>query len=109
MDGPVNLLELAAGREAGPFNRVFLAGADQRARPTLTISPGLWHHHPNSPETFLVLEGLPVLEFRNASAVTLVPDMAFTVPAGVSHRSSSVRAVSVNPEVEDQQVVLEGE
>ena len=105
----MNLLELAAGGDAGPLNQVFMAGAGQRARLTLTISPGLWHHHPNSPETFLVVEGLLVLEFRNASAVTLVPGMDLTVPAGVSHRSSSVRAVSVSPEVEDQQVVLEGE
>jgi mannose-6-phosphate isomerase-like protein (cupin superfamily) len=107
MDGPVNLLELAASRDAGPFNQVFMAGAGHRARLTLTTSIGPWHHHPNTPETFIVLEGLLMLEFRDASAVTLCPGMSLNVPAGVSHRSSSIRAVSVSLETEDQQAVLE--
>ncbi|MGY2896255.1 hypothetical protein [Deinococcus sp. UYEF24] len=54
-----------------------------------------------------MLEGTLALEFRNAATVALSPGMSLTVPAGVSHRSSSVRAVSVSLEVEDQQVVLE--
>ena len=54
-----------------------------------------------------MLEGEPVLEFRDASAVTLCPGMALTVPARASHRSSSVRALSVSLKVENQQVVLE--
>ena len=110
--GPVNLLELAASRDAGPFNQVFMSGAGHRARLTLTTSQGPWHHHPNTPETFIVLEGTLALEFRNAAAVTLCPGMSLTVPVGVSHRSSCVpisggRAVSVSLEREDQQVVLE--
>ena len=107
MDGPVNLLELAASKDAGPFNQVFMAGAGHRARLTLTTARGPWHHHPNTPETFIVLEGVLVLEFRDAAAVTLGPGTSLSVPAGVSHRSGSVRAVSVSLEVEDQQVVLE--
>ena len=48
-----------------------------------------------------------VLEFWDASAVTLRPGMALTVPARASHRSSSVRVLSVSLKVENQQVVLE--
>ena len=107
MTGPVNLLELAATRDAWPFNQVFMAGAGHRARLTLTTTPGPWHHHPNTPETFIVLEGQLVLEFRNAAVVTLGPGMSFTVPAGASHRSSAVRAASVSLETADQQVMLE--
>lgn len=106
-NGPVNLLEIAASVDAGPFNHIFASDAGHRARLTVTTGMGPWHHHPNTPETFIVLEGVLRLEFRNESAVTLHPGMALTVPTGVSHRSSSVRAVSVSLEVEDQQAVLE--
>lgn len=109
MTGPIDLLELAVSVEAGPFNHIFMAGAGQRARLSVTTSPGPWHHHPNTPETFIVLEGVLALEFRDGSAVTLRPGMALSVPAGVSHRSMSVRAVTVSLEAEDQQVVIESE
>ena len=48
-----------------------------------------------------------VLEFWDASAVTFRPSMALTAPARVSHRSSSVRVLSVSLKMENQQVVLE--
>jgi len=54
-----------------------------------------------------VLVDVLVLEFRDASAVTLRPGMALTVPARASHRFSSVRVLSVSLKVENQQVVLE--
>ena len=41
MDGPVNLLELVAGRDTGPFNQVFMSGAGHRALLTLTTAIGL--------------------------------------------------------------------
>ena len=104
---PVDLLALGAGILQGPFNQVFMSCAGHRARLTLTTSQGVWHHHPNTPEIFIVLEWVLVLEFREAAAVTLGPGVSLTVPAGVSHRSSSLRALSVSLEAEDQQVVLE--
>ena len=106
-NGPVDLLEIAASVDAGPFNHIFASGAGHRARLTVTTGIGLWHHHPNTPETFIVLEGVLRVDFRDESAVLLHPGMALTVPAGVSHRSGSVRAVSVSLEAQDQQAVLE--
>ncbi len=103
----MNLLEIAASVDAGPFNTVFMAGAGHRARLTVTTGSGPWHHHPNTPETFIVLEGALRLDFRDGPSVTLRPGMALTVPTGVSHRSGAVRAVSVSLEAGDQQVVLE--
>ncbi len=103
----MNLLDLAGGRASGPFNEVVMAGAGHRVRLTLTTSPGPWHHHPNTPETFIVLQGVLRLEFRDGTRMDLGPGTAYSVPAGVSHRSLSARAVSVSVEVQDQQVVLE--
>lgn len=104
---PLDLLDWAAQIPQGPHNHVFAAGAGHRARLTLTTGVGPWHHHPNTPETFIVLEGVLRLEFRTAPPVILRPGMALSVPVGVVHRSSSHRAVSVSLETEDQQVVLE--
>ena len=108
---PVDLLALAAGQAQGPYNHVFMQGCGHRARLTLTTSPGPWHHHPNTPETFIVLEGVLVLEFRDGQSVRLSAASALTVPLGVSHRSmpegGSGRAVSVSLEVQEQQVILE--
>ncbi len=88
-----------------------MAGSGHRARLTLTTAPGPWHHHPNTPETFMVLQGVLVLEFRDGSAVRLPAGSALTVPTHVSHRSmpegGSGRAVSVSLEVQNQQVILE--
>ncbi|ULH14226.1 cupin domain-containing protein (plasmid) [Deinococcus sp. KNUC1210] len=113
MSGPdaIDLLALAAAVPQGPFNQVFMADGGHRARLTLTTSVGPWHRHPNTPETFLVLQGELVLEFRNERPVRLSPGMALSVPAGVSHRSApgtpQGRAVSVSLEAQDQQVILE--
>ncbi|CAM3592666.1 Cupin type-2 domain-containing protein [Deinococcus saxicola] len=110
---PVDLLALTAEVAQGPYNHVFMAGAGHRARLTLSTAPGPWHHHPNTPETFLVLEGVLVLEFRDGRAVKLPAGSALSVPTGVSHRSmpggGSGRAVSVSLEAQDQQVILESD
>jgi mannose-6-phosphate isomerase-like protein (cupin superfamily) len=54
-----------------------------------------WHFHPNSDETFLVLEGQLVIDFQNGSR-ELVPGQLLTVPSGVRHRTRPVGERSVN-------------
>lgn len=111
---PLDLLALGAAVAQGPHNQVVMAGHGHRARLTLTTSQGPWHHHPNTPETFIVLEGVLVLDFRDGSSARLRPGMSLSVPAGVSHRSrceplTGGRALSISLEVQDQQVILEPE
>ncbi|WP_202964844.1 cupin domain-containing protein [Inquilinus limosus] len=45
----------------------------------------LWHHHPETDEAFLVLEGTLRLDFRDG-AVRLGPGEMFVVPRGVEHK-----------------------
>lgn len=45
----------------------------------------LWHHHPETDEAFLVLEGRLRIDFRDG-AVTLGPGEMFVVPKGVEHK-----------------------
>ena len=54
-----------------------------------------WHSHPDSDELFLVLEGRLEIELTDRPGVVLGPGDAFTVPAGVIHRTRA-RQRSVN-------------
>jgi mannose-6-phosphate isomerase-like protein (cupin superfamily) len=54
-----------------------------------------WHLHPNSDETFLVVEGRLLIEFENGFS-ELVPGQLLTVPSGVRHRTRPVGERSVN-------------
>lgn len=45
----------------------------------------VWHDHPDTDETFIVVEGTFDLEFRNGK-VTLSTGEMFVVPKGVEHR-----------------------
>ena len=57
--------------------------------------PYHWHFHPNSDETFLVIEGRLAIEFENGS-LELDAGQLLTVPRGVRHRTRPVGARSVN-------------
>jgi mannose-6-phosphate isomerase-like protein (cupin superfamily) len=54
-----------------------------------------WHFHPNSDETFLVIEGRLSIEFESGS-LELDPGQLLTIPRGVRHRTRPVGARSVN-------------
>ncbi|MDZ4698309.1 MAG: cupin domain-containing protein [Rhodothermales bacterium] len=48
----------------------------------------VWHSHPDTDETFIVLKGVLVIEFRDGE-VTLNEGELFVVPRGVDHRPSA--------------------
>ncbi|HKW88121.1 MAG TPA: cupin domain-containing protein [Candidatus Acidoferrales bacterium] len=55
-----------------------------------------WHQHPRSDECFLILEGELEINLAGAQTFLLKPGQAFTIPAGVVHRTRSrVRAVNL--------------
>ncbi|RYD88691.1 MAG: cupin domain-containing protein [Sphingobacteriales bacterium] len=54
-----------------------------------------WHYHPNSDETFIVLEGILLLDLE-AETVDLASGQMFTVPANVIHRTRPGGSRSVN-------------
>jgi mannose-6-phosphate isomerase-like protein (cupin superfamily) len=54
-----------------------------------------WHLHPNSDETFLVIEGQLAIDFEDGS-LELHPGQLLTVPRGVRHRTRPVGERSVN-------------
>jgi mannose-6-phosphate isomerase-like protein (cupin superfamily) len=54
-----------------------------------------WHYHPNSDESFLVLEGILVIDLQD-QIVELHAGQLFTVPKNVPHKTRPKGARSVN-------------
>ena len=68
---------------------------DHVVRISTMTEPYHWHFHPNSDETFLVIEGRLFIEFETGSR-ELDPGQLLTVPRGVRHRTRPVGGRSVN-------------
>ncbi len=68
---------------------------DHVVRISTMTQPYHWHFHPNSDETFLVLEGRLAIEFETGT-VELDPGQLLTIPSGVRHRTYPVGPRSVN-------------
>ena len=59
----------------------------------------IWHDHPDTDETFIVIEGTLRLDFRDGS-VTLNPGEMYVVPKGVEHKpfaEDEVKIMMIEP------------
>ncbi|HWE87533.1 MAG TPA: cupin domain-containing protein [Terracidiphilus sp.] len=59
----------------------------------------IWHHHQDTDEAFLVLEGVLRIDFRDG-AVTIGPGELFVVPRGVEHKpfaAGEVKLLLIEP------------
>ncbi len=54
----------------------------------------VWHHHRDTDEAFLVLDGVLRIDFRDG-AVTLASGEMFVVPKGVEHKPFAAREVQL--------------
>lgn len=52
----------------------------------------VWHDHPETDETFIVLKGRLRIDFRDG-AVTVEPGQMFVVPKGVEHKPYAAEEV----------------
>jgi mannose-6-phosphate isomerase-like protein (cupin superfamily) len=76
-------------------NHPIAAVNDHVVRISTMTEPYYWHFHPNSDETFLVVEGRLCIEFEGGSC-ELDPGQMLTVPRGVRHRTRPMGERSVN-------------
>jgi mannose-6-phosphate isomerase-like protein (cupin superfamily) len=76
-------------------NHVVAKLNDHVVRISTMTQPYPWHCHPNSDETFLVIEGGLVIEFENGE-IQLGPGQMTTVHRGLRHRTRPVSLRSVN-------------
>jgi mannose-6-phosphate isomerase-like protein (cupin superfamily) len=109
-DIPSAVISLLKESHGGAFydNHVVAAVNDHVVRISTMTEAYSWHVHPNSDETFLMLEGRLRIEFDNG-AVELAPGDMTTVPRGVRHRTMPVgsRSVNITFEAADAQTVVE--
>ncbi|MCY1555543.1 Cupin domain protein [compost metagenome] len=59
----------------------------------------IWHDHPETDETFIVVDGILRIDFRDGS-VRLGPGEMFVVPRGVEHKpfaENEVRLLLIEP------------
>ena len=66
-----------------------------------------WHLHPNSDETFIVIEGILILETQD-KVLHLEAGRIATIPANVVHRTrpAGERSVNLTVERENTETVL---
>jgi mannose-6-phosphate isomerase-like protein (cupin superfamily) len=88
-------LKAEGSTHSGYDNHPIAAVNDHVVRISTMTGPYHWHFHPNSDETFLVIEGRLAIEFENGS-LELDPGQLLTIPRGVRHRTRPVGARSVN-------------
>jgi mannose-6-phosphate isomerase-like protein (cupin superfamily) len=90
----VTLSSEASG--GAPYDNHALADVnDHVVRISVMTQPYYWHFHPNSDETFLVIEGGLVIEFEHGE-IQLAPGQMATVSRGVRHRTRPLGQRSVN-------------
>jgi mannose-6-phosphate isomerase-like protein (cupin superfamily) len=65
-----------------------------------------WHYHPNSDETFMVIEGTLLLDLENET-IELSKGQMITVPQNISHRTrpKGVRSINLTIELTDMETV----
>ena len=68
---------------------------DHVVRVSVMTEPYFWHYHPDSDETFLVLEGTMWIDLEDRS-INLQPSQLFTIPKDVVHRTRPGGKKSIN-------------
>jgi mannose-6-phosphate isomerase-like protein (cupin superfamily) len=64
-------------------------------RMSVMTEPYFWHLHPDSDESFLVIEGSVFIELEDRT-IELFPSQLFTIPKNVIHRTRPNGGRSVN-------------
>ncbi len=77
------------------MNRVLTSVNGQNVHLSVMEGPFYWHVHSDSDETFLVLEGILIIDFDDGP-IELSTGQLLTVPAGIRHRTRPAGTRSVN-------------
>jgi mannose-6-phosphate isomerase-like protein (cupin superfamily) len=95
----IDLARAAVSASGSYANFVLTRVDDHVVRMSVMTKPFYWHRHPDSDETFLVVEGRVLLETAH-DRIELGPGQLYTVPAGLAHVTCPITARSVNITVE---------
>ncbi|MES2266975.1 MAG: cupin domain-containing protein [Bacteroidota bacterium] len=79
---------------------------DHIVRMSVMTEAYFWHYHPNSDETFLVIEGSIFIDLEDKT-IELLPNQLFTIPKNVIHRTRPNGSRSVNLTFESTDLTTE--
>ena len=82
---PINLREKLSKIEEHWSPRIIAEMNDYQFKLAKIAGEFVWHHHANTDEVFLVIEGNLEIEFKDGKASLKSGEM-FVVPRGVAHR-----------------------
>ncbi|GGB10475.1 cupin domain-containing protein [Puia dinghuensis] len=102
----IDIQEKIQGKDTGYFNDILTRVNDQVVRVSVMTQPYFWHLHPNSDETFLVMEGSIFIDLDDKT-VELFPGQLFTIPRNIKHRTrpNGERSVNLTIESADLQTI----
>ena len=92
---------LDLSRRVADSYRNFALGSvnDHEVRMSVMTGPFAWHHHPDSDETFIGVDGELVIELEDQE-IRLAAGQLVTIPAGTRHRTRPAGSRSVNLTIE---------
>lgn len=88
-------LEAEAALHNPWFNQTLTTVNDAVVRLGVIEGDFHWHHHDDTDEFFLVLEGQLLIDLQDQETVKLDPHQAFTVPRGIEHRTRAPMRTSI--------------
>jgi mannose-6-phosphate isomerase-like protein (cupin superfamily) len=77
------------------FNQTLTSVNDSVVRVGIIEGDFHWHHHDDTDEFFLVLEGQLHIDLKDRESVVLEPHQGYTVPRGVEHRTRAPVRTSI--------------
>lgn len=93
-------LSVHSEKEAGGYKNFALSEVnDHVIRMSIMTRDFYWHYHPNSDETFIVVEGTLLLDLETET-IELNKGQIITVPKNVPHRTRPKGAQSINLTIE---------
>jgi mannose-6-phosphate isomerase-like protein (cupin superfamily) len=96
---PADFRAVANEARQGYMNRILTTVNDHDVHISVMDVPFFRHMHPESDETFIMVEGVLIIDFDDGP-VELHAGQMLTVPAGRRHRTRPAGARSVNLTVE---------
>jgi mannose-6-phosphate isomerase-like protein (cupin superfamily) len=97
-----NIIDLDeySGKAINSYNNFALSQVnDHVVRMSVMTEDFYWHYHPNSDETFMVIEGTLLLDLE-AGTIELNKGQMITVPRNIPHRTRPKGGQSVNLTIE---------
>lgn len=94
---PLTVIDIAGNTSlSNSYQNIPVANVNNHVvRLSIMTEPYFWHLHPDSDETFLVVEGIVIIELEDR-VIELLPNQLFTIPKNVIHRTLPKGSRSVN-------------